>query len=87
MIPSNFHSIVNFRVAWKFPEYFTEHSSKLSPEDLAKYKKQQSLISQTVKLYEDPSYSDDNTEKSGAVMTLMQEVCPNYRFGGYHLTR
>lgn len=58
----------------KFPGYFKENESKLSKEDLEKYKRQQTLISQTVKVLESPDYSDSNPEKAGEVMKLMTEM-------------
>ncbi|KAG9017703.1 Peroxisome chaperone and import receptor [Tulasnella sp. 427] len=58
----------------KFPGYFKENESKLSKEDLEKYKRQQTLISQTVKVLESPDYSDNNPEKTGEVMKLMTEM-------------
>lgn len=58
----------------QYPEYFTNNESKLSKEDLDKYKKQQALVSQTVKIFEEPTYSDDNPEQSAQVLKLMNEV-------------
>ncbi|KAG8898139.1 Peroxisome chaperone and import receptor [Tulasnella sp. 403] len=58
----------------KFPEYFTQHGSKLNPEELEKYKRQQGLISQTVKIFEQPNYSDDDPKTSAEVLKLMNEM-------------
>ncbi|KAG9050512.1 Peroxisome chaperone and import receptor [Tulasnella sp. UAMH 9824] len=58
----------------KFPAYFKENESKLSKEDLDKYKRQQTLISETVKVLESPDYSDNNPEKAAEVMKLMTEM-------------
>jgi hypothetical protein len=46
---------------------------------LKKYKSQQECVSETVKLFEDPTYSDDSPEKTDAVMKLMNKVSPNAR--------
>ncbi|KAG9036877.1 Peroxisome chaperone and import receptor [Tulasnella sp. JGI-2019a] len=58
----------------KYPEYFKNEGPKIPEADLDKYKKQHALVAQTVKIFENPAYSDDNSEQSGQVLKLMSEM-------------
>ncbi|KAG8888720.1 Peroxisome chaperone and import receptor [Tulasnella sp. 332] len=58
----------------KYPEYFTTNATKLPAADLDKYQKQHALVTATVKIFESPTYSDDNPEQSAQVLKLMNEM-------------
>ncbi|KAG8944987.1 Peroxisome chaperone and import receptor [Tulasnella sp. 419] len=57
-----------------FPEYFEKHGPSLSPSDKKKYEEQASLVKKTVNIFDDPSYSDDNPEKSAEILKMMNEM-------------
>jgi len=51
-----------------------ENAEKLSSEDKDRYENQYQRVTQIVALFEDPSYSDEDKEKTGRVVALMNEM-------------
>lgn len=58
----------------KFPPWIEANSSKLSSEDLARYKKQQSIVRSVVAKFEDPNYSDSDEASSAYISEKMSEM-------------
>jgi hypothetical protein len=58
----------------QFPGYLEENATKLSSEDLERYKKQQAIVAEVVTIFEKPGYSDENTTASTEIVRLMSEV-------------
>ncbi|KAH9855467.1 Pex19 protein family-domain-containing protein [Lenzites betulinus] len=58
----------------KFPSYIQDNSATLSAEDKSRYESQSKLVTEIVTIFEDPSYSEDNTEKGMRVVELMQQM-------------
>ncbi|KAL5532238.1 PEX19 [Sanghuangporus sanghuang] len=58
----------------KFPGYLSENEQKLSSEDKTRYQNQMTRISAIVKIFEDPSYKEDNQEKGTQIVSLMNEM-------------
>ena len=73
----------------QYPEYLASNSSKLPAADVERYKKQHALIIKIMKEFDDPSYTDDNPEKSALILKLMNEVSANAmtRINTYTITR
>ncbi|PSR73525.1 hypothetical protein PHLCEN_2v10637 [Hermanssonia centrifuga] len=57
----------------KFPGYLAENASKMKAEDRQRYESQQKVVTQIITLYEDPTYSPDNSEKALTMSNLMNE--------------
>ncbi|PIL27093.1 transporter [Ganoderma sinense ZZ0214-1] len=58
----------------KFPGYLKDHASTLSSEDKTRYEGQSKIVAEIVATFEDPSFKDDDPQKSLKVVELMQEM-------------
>ena len=60
--------------ALQFPGYLKDNASTLSAEDKTRYEAQSKVVAQIVATFEDPSFKDDDPQKSLNIVELMQEV-------------
>lgn len=60
--------------ALQFPGYLKDNASTLSAEDKTRYEAQSKVVAQIVATFEDPSFKDDDPQKSLKIVELMQEV-------------
>lgn len=51
-----------------------DNASKIKPDDHQRYVAQQEIVTKIVAIFDDPSYSDENTEMCAKVTTLMNDV-------------
>ena len=51
-----------------------DNASTLSAEDKTRYEAQSKVVAQIVATFEDPSFKDDDPQKSLKIVELMQEV-------------
>ncbi|KAF8513055.1 Pex19 protein family-domain-containing protein [Gautieria morchelliformis] len=58
----------------KYPDYLAQNAPSLSREDLSRFTDQRARVSQIVAIFEDSSYSDDNTAQSTQILRLMNEM-------------
>ncbi|TFK47301.1 Pex19 protein [Heliocybe sulcata] len=58
----------------KFPSYLSDNASSLSPDDKSRYEAQYHCVTKIVQIFEDPSYSEEDTEKGKQVVELMNEM-------------
>lgn len=71
----------------QFPGYLKDHASTLSAEDKTRYEAQSKVVAQIVATFDDPSFTNDDPQKSLRVVELMQEVRSSFRtYRPYHST-
>ncbi|KAM3420817.1 hypothetical protein BST61_g4061 [Cercospora zeina] len=58
----------------KYPEYLEKNKDKISKEDLARYKTQQTLVKEIVERFERKEYSDDNEDDREYIVERMQKM-------------
>jgi len=58
----------------KFPSYLSDNASTLSSPDKSRYEAQYQCVTKIVQIFEDPAYSDEDTEKGKEVVQLMNEM-------------
>lgn len=65
--------------ALQFPGYLKDNVSTLSAEDKTRYEAQSKVVAQIVATFEDPSFKDDDPQKSLKIVELMQEVRSRFK--------
>jgi len=66
----------------KFPEWLEKNGAKTPAEDLKRYEEQQALVKEIVAKFEEPTYSDSNTQDREYIVERMQKVSrTNHSFG------
>lgn len=58
----------------QFPAYMKENDSKLSKTDKERYQAQIASITKIMTVFDDPTYKDEDPEKSAEIVSLMSEV-------------
>ncbi|KZV62246.1 Pex19 protein [Peniophora sp. CONT] len=58
----------------KFPAYMKENDSKLSKTDKERYQAQIASITKIMTVFDDPTYKDEDPEKSAEIVSLMSEM-------------
>ena len=58
----------------QLPPYLEEHASDLSAEDKKRYQAQHVVVSKILEIYNNPAYSDQNSEMMTQIIELMNEV-------------
>jgi peroxin-19 len=58
----------------KFPQWIKSNKSKLKPEDVSRYTKQQQIVQQIVSKFEEKSYSDDDPKCRDFIWEKMQAM-------------
>ncbi|PCH37145.1 Pex19-domain-containing protein [Wolfiporia cocos MD-104 SS10] len=58
----------------KFPAYLKDNADKISADDKKRYDSQYTVVGKIITIFEDPTYSDENTEKGTQIVTLMSEM-------------
>lgn len=58
----------------KFPAYLKDNAATLKAEDKQRFEAQQKIVTEIVDIFEDPTYSADNSEQGIKIVTLMNTV-------------
>ncbi|KAI0916542.1 hypothetical protein AcV5_003003 [Taiwanofungus camphoratus] len=58
----------------KFPDYLKDNAGKINTEDKKRYDSQYAIVIKIIAVFEDPSYSDEDTQKSVQILELMSEM-------------
>jgi len=58
----------------KFPEYMKDNEKKLKNSDKTRYESQIVTIAKILTVFEDPTYSDEDSQKSTEIVSLMSEM-------------
>lgn len=58
----------------QFPDYLKDNEGKINTEDKKRYDSQYAIVIKIIAVFEDPSYSDEDTQKSVQILELMSEV-------------
>ncbi|PVF93314.1 Pex19 protein [Serendipita vermifera] len=58
----------------KFPEYLEKNRANLPTHDQVRYDRQNQIVSEVVKVFEQPDYSDNNLGITSQIVTLMTEM-------------
>lgn len=58
----------------KFPEWMAKNKASTPADDLKRYEEQQSVVNEIVARFEQPTYSDNNSEDREYIIERMQKV-------------
>jgi len=59
----------------KYPAWLESNKDTIKPQDLSRYKEQQTLVNEIVGRFERKGYSDDNQQDRDYIVERMQKVC------------